>query len=144
MKIIIKKNILDEIFEHAKKAYPQECCGIVLGNRDKGENITIKEVKETKNLSQDPLKYQMDPRDFLKVQRYASSNDLDIVGVYHSHPDHPPIPSKYDIESAWEDLFYLIVTVKKSKPDKIKSWVFKDSRKKFIETKIEILNNNIE
>ena len=109
--IDIKKNHIDQIKEHAQKDYPYECCGILLGKFENGEK-TVTQVLEIVNEKEDENKhnrYLIPSSKILETELYAIKNGLDIVGFYHSHPDHSAIPSAYDVEHALPVYSYLIV-----------------------------------
>lgn len=111
--IDIKKNHIDQIKEHAQKDYPYECCGILLGKFENGEK-TVTQVLEILNEKEDENKhnrYLIPSSKILETELYAIKNGLDIVGFYHSHPDHSAIPSAYDVEHALPVYSYLIVSV---------------------------------
>ncbi len=104
----IARAALDEIHRHAEEGYPYEICGIMIGPRGEG---TVSEVRRARNLNESmrATRYDMDPRDQLRVQREADDMGWDIVGYYHSHPDHPARASVTDAERSWAGPVYLIV-----------------------------------
>ena len=104
----IARSALDEIHRHAEEGYPYEICGIMIGPRGEG---TVSEVRRARNLNESmrATRYDMDPRDQLRVQREADDLGWDIVGYYHSHPDHPARASVTDAERSWAGPVYLIV-----------------------------------
>jgi proteasome lid subunit RPN8/RPN11 len=106
---------LDAVRVHGGEGYPNEICGVMLGPRDAG---TVTEVRRARNIvvgrSRD--RYEIDPRDHIRIQREADDAGLDIVGYYHSHPDHPAQASRFDTERAWAGYVYLIVAVESGRP----------------------------
>ncbi len=110
------------ILGHSVGDYPQEACGILLCPRARPGNIT--DAYPTRNAtSEDPAtKYLVDPLEFLHVQKWAEQKELDICGFYHSHPDHPAVPSEYDRQYAWEDYLYLIFSVKDGVSEETRAW----------------------
>lgn len=124
-----------KIKEHARRDYPYECCGAMLG---KAKEVTY--ILELENInSENPTRrFQIKPQDFLKVENMAREKKLDFIGIYHSHPDHPARPSQYDFENAWEGLSYLIVSVEKGNPSDVKSYLLNPELKKFEEEEILI------
>ena len=104
----IARSALDEIHRHAEEGYPYEICGIMIGPRGEG---TVSEVRRARNLNESmrATRYDMDPRDQLRVQREADDLGWDIVGYYHSHPDHAARASVTDAERSWAGPVYLIV-----------------------------------
>jgi proteasome lid subunit RPN8/RPN11 len=111
----INRHALDSIRAHGAEGYPHEICGIMVGPRGDGE---VTEVKRARNIVVDRARdrYEIDPRDHIRIQREADAAGLDIVGYYHSHPDHPAQASRFDTERAWAGYVYLIVAVDGGKP----------------------------
>ncbi|HSS93626.1 MAG TPA: M67 family metallopeptidase [Candidatus Dormibacteraeota bacterium] len=113
MKIL--RAAFEGIREHGAEGYPDEICGIMLG--PPGER-TVNQVKRARNIiverSRD--RYEIDPLDHIRIQREADAAGLDIVGYYHSHPDHPARASVFDTERAWAGYVYVIVSIEKGKP----------------------------
>jgi proteasome lid subunit RPN8/RPN11 len=101
----IKQSALDAIRAHGAEGYPHEICGIMLGPRGEGG---VTEVRRAR--------YEIDPRDHIRIQREADAEGLDIVGYYHSHPDHPAQASRFDTERAWAGYIYLIVAIANGQP----------------------------
>lgn len=131
--IDIKKNHIDQIKEHAQKDYPYECCGILLGKFENGEK-TVTQVLEIVNEKEDENKhnrYLIPSSKILETELYAIKNGLDIVGFYHSHPDHSAIPSAYDVEHALPVYSYLIVSVYAAKAVDFTISVLSADRAKF-------------
>ncbi|MCS7214227.1 MAG: M67 family metallopeptidase [Candidatus Calescibacterium sp.] len=135
-KVILPQHIIEFIAQDGKERYPNEACGIILGQF--GQNVFIsKEAQKAKNLSDNPIRFILDPMDFLRIQDYADKNNLEIIGVYHTHPDHPPIASQYDLQSAVDGLVYVIMSIWDGKMGDIKSFVLSQDGN-FIEIKTEI------
>ena len=111
----IKKAALEAIEAHGADGYPNEICGFMLGPKGDGE---VTEVRPARNIiverSRD--RYEIDPRDHIRIQREADAAGLDIVGYYHSHPDHPAQASRFDTERAWAGYVYVIVSVESGEP----------------------------
>lgn len=131
--IDIKKNHIDQIKEHAQKDYPYECCGILLGKFENGEK-TVTQVLEIVNEKEDENKhnrYLIPSSKILETELYAIKNGLDIVGFYHSHPDHSAIPSAFDVEHALPVYSYLIVSVYDAKAIDFTISVLSTDRAKF-------------
>jgi proteasome lid subunit RPN8/RPN11 len=106
---------LDAIREHGAEGYPNEICGILIGPH--GER-TATEARRARNIVVERThdRYEIDPRDHIRIQREADAAGLDIVGYYHTHPDHPAQASRFDTERAWAGYVYVIVSVEKGKP----------------------------
>ncbi len=134
---------LQIIRTHAASTYPEECCGIILGYLA-NESKTVVEVMPTENAwSGETLqntkrrRYTIAPEVMLKVQREARDRSLNIIGIYHSHPDNPAIPSESDRVQAWQEYSYIIVSVPNGKALELKSWCL-DETHQFQEEEIEI------
>jgi proteasome lid subunit RPN8/RPN11 len=116
---------LKQIYTHAKETYPYECCGFLLGTF--GEGGLVRQVRRAANQNKERTdRFIIAPQEFAQTQTVADDAGLDIIGIYHSHPDWPPIPSQTDIESAWEDVYYLIASVHEGKPFNTNVWRLAD------------------
>ena len=106
----IGQHALDAIRAHGSEGYPHEICGVMIGSPG---DRTVTEVKRARNIIVERARdrYEIDPRDHIRIQREADDTGLDIVGYYHSHPDHPAQASRFDTERAWAGYVYLIVAV---------------------------------
>lgn len=107
----------------ARQGYPHETCGLLLGVR-RGEEHVVSRVRRARNLNVERPedRYELDPQDFLSADREARAAGLDIVGIWHSHPDHPARPSATDRDGAWPGWSYLIVSVGREGVGEIRSW----------------------
>ncbi len=133
----INKTIYDEIIGHAKSAYPHECCGALVG---KGKVVVKARLMENINKERANDRYGINPKELLKIEKEASANGLDVIGFYHSHPDHPDQPSAFDRERAWAFYSYIIISVQNGKDVSVKSWTFEDEKEPFIEEEVIILD----
>ncbi len=103
----------DAIREHGEATYPNECCGVLLGRAEAGGNTVVDAVRAG-NIRTDSAhnRYQIAPQELIRIQRAAREKGLDIVGFYHSHPDHPAKWSKTDLtEAHWFGCSYVITSV---------------------------------
>ena len=110
-----------ESWAHA--GYPHETCGLLIGERGNGR-IVIKRVVQAKNLNRERAhdRYEVDPLDFLAADTEARANRLEVLGVWHSHPDHPARPSETDRAAAWPDWSYVIVSVTGAGVQDLRAW----------------------
>ncbi len=109
---------------HAEKSYPDEGVGLLLGKLE-GEGHRVLRAVPIRNVDPKPDFFRWDDAEYLKIDKEARSQGMDIVGLFHSHPDHPAIPSKTDFLFAepWGDTFaWIIVSVKQGKSDTLRSW----------------------
>ncbi len=112
------KNMINDLEE----AYPDEGCGFLYGKD--GDIRNIVEAKKVVN-SKDGDKrrrFEVKPTDYMKAEMYADENNLKLVGIYHSHPNHPARPSEHDLKQAFPVFSYIIVSVNEGKAGDITSW----------------------
>ena len=122
--IALPPAVLEEIRGHGRETYPEECCGALLG--ETREDIAmVKQAERVLNASREmrERRFQIEPRDYLRLERRAEELGLSLLGFYHSHPDHPAAPSDYDREHALPFLHYLIVAVDAGGSGETTSWV---------------------
>lgn len=112
----ISQRALDELRAHAEQAYPEECCGVLLGRTERCVRV-VNEVVRCPNPHQSPrTRYSIDPRDLVRLQRAARERRLQILGFYHSHPDHAAQPSPGDLaEAYWTGCSYVITAVEQGR-----------------------------
>lgn len=133
------------ICTHAESTYPYECCGLLLGKLSQNDKILVEAIatendwnptaaadfqaiEPNLNLGTDQnTYYTIAPEVMLKVQKEARDRQLDIIGVYHSHPNHPAIPSEFDRVCAWQTYSYIIVSVLQGKAGDVLSWSLDDN-----------------
>ncbi len=117
---------LKQIYAHAKETYPFECCGFLLGSFDEGG--LVRQVRRATNQNAERTdRFDISAEEFARAQFEADDAGLDIIGIYHSHPDWPPIPSQTDMDSAWEDVFYLIASIHEGMPLNTNVWQLTDA-----------------
>lgn len=128
---------LAAIERHAAAGYPEECCGILLGTTD-GDEVCVLRVVAVDNERGESRhnRFVIGPEAVLAAQRAGRAEGLEIVGYYHSHPDHPARPSDFDREHAWPGLSYLIVAVAGGRPSEVRSWRLTDDRAGYAEESI--------
>lgn len=133
----IFKSAYDGIIKHAESGYPNEVCGVLVGK----EGI-ITSFKECSNLNRERARdrYELDPLSFKEADDWARLNRMEILGIYHSHPDHPSRPSGFDRERAWPDWVYVILSIEVYKYKDGRAWILKDSDSPFEEDKIELMS----
>ena len=106
---VFVSDVYERMRELAAGAYPDEGCGVLIG-AVAGQHVEVVDVTRGRNLNTERSRdrYVLDPSDIVKADRDARSRGLDIVGFWHSHPDHPAHPSQYDTDHAWVDYVYVI------------------------------------
>ncbi len=122
----------NEIREHGAKDYPNECCGAMLGtDGDAGREVRSLFPLINRRDDSPRNRFSITPEDFRAAERAAAEHGLDLLGWYHSHPDHPARPSEFDREHAWPWYSYVIVSVEAGAPKELTSWRLDDDRAKF-------------
>ena len=124
--------LFDEMTAHAQEGYPHEICGVLLGTAN-GDAREVNAVHRAKNLNTERAhdRYDLDPKDYLAADKRARDNGWDIVGFYHSHPDHPARPSQTDRDAAWPGYSYVIIAVEDGTPADVNSFTLPDEESPF-------------
>jgi proteasome lid subunit RPN8/RPN11 len=117
--------LLEEIRKEGERAYPAECCGVLAG-RVTGPKEGVRVVPVANRRTDDPHRYLISPDDLRRITAELDRSGLDVLGFYHSHPDHPAAPSAFDVDHAWPWYSYIIVAVKKGRAGEISSWELED------------------
>ena len=134
--LVVSNRLIEQINAHVEKAYPEEGAGFLVG--DEGE---VKEILPLSNAREDAARHNrflITPEDYLKAELKADSLGLNLIGVFHSHPDCPNVPSEYDREWAQPFFSYLITRVDEGKAVSHRSWRLVEDRSKYDEEEIEI------
>lgn len=138
---------LARIRAHGEATYPEECCGILVGSGEKtaGDEPTplarvVRLVGAENEREQENRhnRYLIPPEVILRTEREARADGLDVVGYYHSHPDHPSRPSDFDRDHAWPGYSYLIVSVREGRARDERSWRLSNDRSRFDEEPIRV------
>lgn len=118
---------------HAREAYPHECCGALVGAND-----VVHEVVALPNTTAEGprRRFLVRPADYRAAERQAGDRGWDLLGFYHSHPDHPPRPSQYDLDHAWPSFYYVIVAVARGVDGELRSWRLRGDRSAFEEVPV--------
>ena len=145
----------EAIRQHSVRDYPNECCGVLLGKVE-GDAKHVAEVVALRNLRHDPSRAQellpvddpgreternrflIDPLEQLYVEKDARARGLEVLGYYHSHPDHPARPSDYDRVHAWPRYSYVIISIERGAPKDLTAWVVAEDRSTFCVEEVEI------
>jgi len=122
------------IKKDGENAYPNECCGVLIGKVDNAGVKTARSTLTIDNAREDSEQYHrflITPEDMMKAEQSARAMKLDVIGFYHSHPDHPSAPSGYDKDHALPFYSYVIVSVDNGKAQILTSWELTDDRSEF-------------
>ena len=136
--LVIDQEILAQIHAHGENSYPEEGAGFLLGNDD-GEQRLVAQIFVTENVREDAARhnrYLVTPKEYLQAEIAAELLGLSLVGVFHSHPDHPNRPSEFDREWAQPFFSYLITSVNEGVAVSTRSWRLAEDRSGFEEEEI--------
>jgi len=129
---VFKKGVLEHMQNIASHGYPNEICGLLLGSITE-QGWTVHEIRQVKNINDTRAsdRFQLDPAGYQAVDREIRGTGIEIIGVFHSHPDCPAKPSPTDLENAWEGFLYPIVSTYNGKKNNILCWEVSETSGKF-------------
>ena len=135
MTLTLLPGIADAIRAHGVETYPNECCGALIGR-----DGVVTETLALPNTTQEGprRRFKVRPQDYRAAEGRASQVGGELLGFYHSHPDHPAQPSQYDLDHAWPFFSYVIVSVREGVSEDMTSWRLREDRSAFDQ---EDLNN---
>jgi proteasome lid subunit RPN8/RPN11 len=127
------------IARHAGAEHPEECCGLLLGTfGDEGRKV-VKDLLPISNAREAEARHNrflIGPMEMLRGERDARARGLDVVGIYHSHPDCPAVPSQFDLDHAWPVYSYVIITATATGAGDLRSWELREDRSGFDEEEV--------
>jgi proteasome lid subunit RPN8/RPN11 len=135
--LILPAALHRQIEAEGTAAYPNECCGMLIGRDVEANGVRRRMVERlvagtnTFDADEQYHRFSIDPLQQLKVEREAEKEGRVLLGYYHSHPDHPARPSEYDRQHAWPFYSYVIVAIEKGKPVDMTSWVLDAATEQF-------------
>ena len=134
----------DALRHHGEETYPHECCGVLLGHVEGDGNRVVSSIARAGNTRADSPqnRYSIDPKELVRIQREGRERGEDIIGFYHSHPDHPARPSQYDLDHAWPTFAYVIVAVAAGAAGDMTVWYLKEDRSSFEEGELHYVDEN--
>jgi proteasome lid subunit RPN8/RPN11 len=139
MTITIPSNLLTRIYASVESTYPEEGAGFLLGLDGPARRVvSIHTLPNTREDAARRNRYLITPQDYIKGEQAAEAQGLDIIGVFHSHPDHPDRPSEYDREWAQPFFSYVITSVQAGVAVESRSWRLAEDRAQFIEEQLEV------
>jgi proteasome lid subunit RPN8/RPN11 len=130
-------DVLERIRDLGARTYPDECCGALIARRP-GEIAEAFPISNTTD-GERRRRFLIGPDEYRAAEARAAEIDGDVIGFYHSHPDHPAVPSAFDLEHAWPNLSYVIVSVRAGRPEQARSWRLRGDRSAFDEEILEAL-----
>src|SRR5260370_1310585 len=141
----LSQSTYDSLRQHGEETYPHECCGVLLGRLDNDGSKTVSHIARCGNTRADSPhnRYNIDPRELIRIQREGRERGEDIVGFYHSHPDHPAHWSTTDLaEAHWFGCSYVITSVEEGRAILTNSFELTGSDendKRFVDEKAEVV-----
>ncbi len=138
--LTVSKEVYNQVVDHVKASYPHECCGVLVGEIQ-GDVKKAHEAHPIKNLNTERAhdRYNMDPIEFSRVEKDIAKRKLEIVGIYHSHPDHPSRPSQTDFQHAWPVYSYIIFGIAKGVEIYAQNWCLNDENTQFVEESYKVI-----
>jgi proteasome lid subunit RPN8/RPN11 len=135
MAVVLQPQVDAAIRAHGRKAFPHECCGAMLGR-----DGVISEAFALPNTTEEGprRRFLVRPTDYRAAEQRGRETGLELLGFYHSHPDHPAQPSQYDLDHAWPSFSYVIVSVMAGEDKLLTSWRLNDDRSAFDEEDVHI------
>jgi proteasome lid subunit RPN8/RPN11 len=134
MALSLDAGIAEAIRAHGVETYPNECCGALYGPATSGsEEKRVTATFALPNTTEEGprRRFLVRPQDYREAEKRASQLGAELLGFYHSHPDHPARPSQYDLDHAWPFFSYIIVSVRDGVPEDMTSWLLRDDRSGF-------------
>ncbi len=136
----LSKDVLEKIHAHGEQAYPEEGTGFLLGVKNGLRDVqAIFPLTNSREDSARHNRYLITPNDYLKAELEADKLGLSLIGVFHSHPDHPNRPSEFDREWAQPFFSYIITSVQSGKAIESRSWRLSEDRSQFVEEEIQTM-----
>ncbi|MEW5867690.1 MAG: M67 family metallopeptidase [Chloroflexota bacterium] len=138
MAIRLSAELLRQIHAHGEAAYPEEGAGLLLGELDGDDKqvVSLLTLTNAREQAARHNRYLLTPQEYLRGEQEAARLGLDVLGVFHSHPDHPNRPSEFDREWALPFLSYIITSVQSGKAVESRSWLLSEERTRFDEETI--------
>jgi proteasome lid subunit RPN8/RPN11 len=128
--LVVNAAIDDEIRRHGEETFPHECCGALIG---RGNRVTATVALPNTTEEGPRRRFMVRPSDYRVAEQKAGELGGDLLGFYHSHPDHPARPSQYDLDHAWPTFAYIIVAVAQGKSEAMTVWYLREDRSAFDE-----------
>jgi proteasome lid subunit RPN8/RPN11 len=137
--LYIPANLARQIEREGAAAYPNECCGILIGVETDGRRTVerLQAVDNSFEAGEQYHRFSITPKTLMQADKAAGDEGKLVLGFYHSHPDHPARPSEYDREHAWPFYSYVIVSIAKGQPVDMTSWLLDDNTNVFKRQDIE-------
>ena len=129
----LETGVASAIRRHGAETFPHECCGALIGT---GDRVTAAVPLPNTTEEGPRRRFLVRPSDYRLAERQATARGGELLGFYHSHPDHPARPSQYDLDHAFPFFWYVIVSVQQGRPDAMTVWRLADDRSQFREASL--------
>lgn len=133
--LTLRAAVETDIRRHGRESYPDECCGALVG---RGELVTEALALPNAAGATARRRFTIRPDDYQAAERRATEQGAELLGFYHSHPDHPARPSRFDLDHAWPVFAYVIVAVEGGRPGALTSWRLREDRSAFDEEPVTV------
>jgi len=140
MSLRLPESLAEDIRRHGETAYPAECCGALIGRVDGDAKEVVRLAPAVNRRTDDPHRYLIAPDDLRLLDVEVRAAGLEIVGYYHSHPDHPAMPSAFDADHAWPWYSYVIVRIDGGRGAELASWVLADDRPAMLPESLDVFS----
>ena len=139
MALILSNSLYQQIESEGVRAFPNECCGVMIGRDVAGKRIVdrLQPLTNSFEAEEQYHRFRLDPKEYIAVEKTAGEEGKLVLGFYHSHPDHPARPSEYDRQHAWPFYSYVIVSIMSRKPADMTSWLLDEATEQFKQEEIE-------
>ena len=140
MSLRLPDSLAEQIRRYGEAAYPVECCGALVGRIDGEAKEVVRLAPAVNRRTDDPHRYLIAPDDLRRLESEVRTAGLEIVGYYHSHPDHPAAPSAFDADHAWPWYSYVIVRIDRGRGAELASWVLADDRPQLLSESLDVFS----
>jgi proteasome lid subunit RPN8/RPN11 len=140
MSLRLPESVAEEIRRHGEAAYPAECCGALVGRIEGEAKEVVRLAPAVNRRTDDPHRYLIAPDDLRRLEAEARAAGLEIVGYFHSHPDHPAAPSAFDAAHAWPWYSYVIARIDRGRGAELASWVLADDRPEMLPEPLDVFS----
>jgi len=140
MSLRLPDALAEDIRRRGESAYPAECCGALVGRVDGEDKEVVRLAPAVNRRTDDPHRYLIAPDDLRRLEAEVRAAGLEIVGYYHSHPDHPAAPSAFDADHAWPWYSYVIVRIDRGRGAELASWMLADDRPQLLPETLDVFS----
>jgi proteasome lid subunit RPN8/RPN11 len=141
LQVILEEQVVEVINRHAIETFPFECCGFLYGSETASRLISLAVPAHNSKEGDQRRRFEISPLDYLRAEQFAAQNDIQLLGIYHSHPNHPAVASQHDLAVAMPFFSYVIISVLDGAIADLKSWRLEDTAREFQEEELIVFSN---